>query len=149
MKPILLASPPRLPRLPKDAIAITRRFTIGEIDSDTVIPDSPDWLQFLQHLEQCGWRARDCHRYSSHTYTYLNGSCCWHDDPGFGKVACCLLYRHRDVCIDTQLITRHGGLNMRRGDLVIFNANYGHAWIGHGPSVFAMVTVSPIRSVQS
>lgn len=149
MKPILLVKPPKLPPLPKRAISSTRNLSIGEIDSGVVDPNTPAWSRFLDHLEQCGWKTRDCHLYSPHTYTYLNGSCAWHDDPGYGKVACCLIHRHKDYRVDTQLVTRHGGMPMNLGDLVVFNANYGHAWIGHGPTVFAMVTVSPVCSKRS
>lgn len=150
MKPVMLVKPQKPPRVPAGLIRNTRDLSLGEVDSLSVAPDDfPDWVAFIGHLRQCGWRPRACNRYSEYTYTYVNGSCPWHEDPGFGKVAACLLHRYSDLCITTQLITKHGGCDLRLGDLVVFDSDYGHAWIGHGPSVFAMVTVAPIRKTKS
>ena len=46
---------------------------------------------------------------------------------------------------EPQLITRHGPLNVKEGDLFIFNADQGHAWVSNGACVMVMATIAKQR----
>lgn len=146
MKPFHLVKPQRLPVFPQSLIADAADLDRGEIGVKKVSPDKFQFDSFIDHLASCGWKPRSAHLYAEYSLTYCNDSVPWHSDPGFGRVAACLLYRDPCLYLDTQLITKHGPCTMQLGDLIIFDSNHGHAWIGYGPSIFAMVTVSPIRT---
>ena len=139
MKPFHLPGP-SIPRPPVvEYVKKAYQNNEGEIDSDAISASS--CVDILKHLEDCGYKQRECQKYSPLTLTYVNGSCRWHDDHGFGLVACWLLYSENFMGDDAQLITRHGPLDMREGDLCVFDANQGHAWISNGVCVMFMATV--------
>ena len=148
MKPIMLASPSiKIPPI-DEALKLAKGNDLGEIDSCR-IDDSWDVVPFFEHLRNCGYRPRDCEDFLSLSLTFVNGACRWHTDPGFGIVACWLVHSENALCSDAQLITRHGALDMREGDLCLFNANRGHAWLSNAPCVMVMATVARIRSHQA
>lgn len=139
MKPKMLA-PPQIQRpLIQTAIELAADNLDGEIDSHEI--SGWDDAPFYQHLHDCGYKRRNCKFYTSLSLTYVNGACRWHDDPGFGVVACWLLHSDNDFSNDAQLITRYGPLDMRVGDLCVFDADQGHAWLSNGICVMVMATV--------
>jgi hypothetical protein len=148
MKPFHLATG-AIKNIPKpelvDSIRRARANDPGEIDNNPISAIGWDADPFLDHLRNCGWRFRECKKYTSLSLTFVNGSCRWHDDPGFGVVACWLVYSENPFSDDAQLVTRHGPLDMREGDLCVFDADQGHAWLSNAVCVMVMVTIAPFR----
>lgn len=145
MKPIHLVPPAKKPSFPRFLLSDAKSNEIGEVDALKVDPKEFGFDLYIKHLAQCGWRPRRCVLYQAVSLTYCNGSVPWHSDPGFGKVAACLVHKKPNLGNVTQLITKHGPCDMELGDLIVFDSDHGHAWIGHGTSIFAMVAVAPIR----
>lgn len=129
----------------KEAIERAHGLRMGEIDSESIDTSLWDPAPFFWALHDRNYRRRDCRKYHSLTLTYVDGSVPWHNDPGFGVVACWLVYSENSSCYDAQLITAHGALDLRENDLCIFNADQGHAWISDGACVMVMATVAPIK----
>ena len=141
MKPTMLVSPPMMAPPIDNALRRMQINDPGEIDS-CHIDSSWDAAGFFDHLRSCGYRPRECKKYESLSLTFLIGAGRWHTDPGFGLVACWLVHSENDLGDDAQLITRHGPLDMRAGDLCVFDADQGHAWLGNGSCVMVMATVA-------
>ena len=144
MKPHHLASPHLAFPPHLDQVREAHRNEPGEIDSDSV--SSWNAEPFYAHLRQCGYRDRQCNQYPSLSLTFVNGACRWHDDPGFGLVACWLIYTEVSRDDAPQLVTKHGPLDLYRGDLCVFDANQGHAWLSNGACVMLMATITKLRS---
>jgi hypothetical protein len=147
MQPSLLNArcmikPPSL----EQAFIKVHRNSEGEIDSDSIAQHEWDATPFLEYLRLQGLKYRECQIYSPITLTYVNGSARWHDDPGFGPVACWLLFESDPGMDGAQLITQRGPINLRTGDVCVFDANQGHAWLCNGVAIMVMVTVSPIKA---
>lgn len=147
MKPLMLAKPAITAPPWSHCVELCKELDLGEIDSTPLDPCLTNLNLFYDHLERCGYRRRQCYRYATLSFTYVNGSARWHDDPGFGHVVCWLLYTENPARIDAQLITRHGPLDMRVGDLCIFDANKPHAWLSNGICVMLMMTVAKLTKV--
>lgn len=141
MKPTMLVSPPMMTPPIDNALRGMQINDPGEIDS-CHIDSSWDAAGFFDHLRSCGYRPRDCRKYPALSLTFIIGACRWHTDPGFGLVACWLVHSENDLGDDAQLITRHGPLDMRAGDLCVFDADQGHAWLSNGSCVMVMATVA-------
>lgn len=129
----------------QEALIKAHKENKGEIDSLVIGPDLWDPTEFGGYLAHHGYRTRYCEKYSPLTLTWVNGSAKWHTDPGFGLVACWLLFDSDPGFYDAQLISSHGPLDMRTGDICVFDANQGHAWLSNGVSVMLMATVARIR----
>lgn len=141
MKPLHLVSP-AIQRPPvAEALRRIELIDVGEIDSCD-IDDSWDSAVFFEHLRTCGYRPRACKQYSALSLTFVDGACRWHTDPGFGLVACWLVHNENSLGDDAQLITRHGPLDMKAGDLCVFDSDQGHAWLSNAACVMVMATVS-------
>lgn len=144
VKPILLPSPAIEPPSVQAAIRLALDNSAGEIDS-CHINGWVDEQLFFDHLRACGWRPRRCSKYEQLSLAFLNGAFRWHDDPGFGLVACWLVHSDNDPGEWPQLITRQGPLDMHSGDLCVFDANCGHAWLSNAVCVMVMATVARSR----
>ena len=140
MRPILLPSPAIKPPPLQKAITRALNNSAGEIDSRKIL--GWDATPLFDHLRDHGWRTRKCRRYEQLSLTFVNGACRWHDDPGFGLVACWLVHSANDPGDWPQLVTRQGPLNMRDGELCVFDADCGHAWLSNAVCVMVMATVA-------
>jgi len=147
MKPLMLAKPAITAPPWSHCVELCKELDLGEIDSISLDHRLTPFDPFFDHLERCGYRRRQCHRYATLSLTYVNGSARWHNDPSLGPVVCWLLYTGNPLGIDAQLITRHGPLDMRVGDLCIFDANKPHAWLSNGICVMLMMTVAKLARV--
>lgn len=148
MKPLMLTKPAVTAPPWGRCVELCKELDLGEVDNLTLHPGGAGLDRFFDHVKKCGYKQRDCRRYSPLTFTYVNGSARWHDDPGFGPVVCWLLYTENPLGIDAQLITRHGPLDMRVGDLCIFDANKPHAWLSNGICVMLMMTVAKLPKLR-
>lgn len=140
MKPTMMASPAMMTPPIAEALRRVEMNDPGEIDSIEITVW--DAVPFFDHLRSCGYRPSDCRMYPALSLTFLSGACRWHTDPGFGIVACWLVHSENDPGDDAQLITRHGPLDMRGGDLCVFDADQGHAWLSNATCVMVMATVT-------
>lgn len=145
MKPLLLA--PLAINHPPIAHAIKAAHLLdrGEIDSKSMDVSFWDSASFFKALQDRNYRKRECQKYAPLTLTYIDGSARWHTDPGFGLVACWLVYSENYPGFDAQLITTRKPLDLRENDLCIFDSDQGHAWISNGVCVMVMATVAPIK----
>lgn len=85
--------------------------------------------------------------YASCSLTYVSGCIEWHDDLGYGISASVLLYQNKRKGYDNfcQLLTRHGGLSLRIGDVFVFDASKKHAWLSNVDCLLAMMTIKKVR----
>lgn len=67
--------------------------------------------------------------------------------PALGAAG--LVHSENSLGDDAQLITRHGPLDMRQGDLCVFDSDQGHAWLSNAACVMVMATVTRQRSIHS
>ena len=113
----------------------------GMIDSVGAVPESV--LAAIEPvLSRAGWELEDRIGQHSHDITVVNGAAFSHTDCDYGTVAIALV--DYPLKAKTELITRHGGMEMRLGDVVIFDSDKWHAWIAHGPCALAALCVSPL-----
>jgi hypothetical protein len=145
MKPIMLFSPKIQAPPIESAIRLAEGNSLGEIDNRIIDPSLWKSSAFFDYLHTFGYRPRKCKRYDSLSLTFVNGSCRWHTDPGFGLVACWLLHSDNDFGDDAQLVTRFGPTDMAVGDLCVFDSDQGHAWLSNGICVMVMATVSRLN----
>lgn len=136
----MLASPRMMPPPIGHALHRVQYSDRGEIDNIDIT--GWDAAAFFDHLRSCGYRSRDCRKYQPLSLTFVDGACRWHTDPGFGIVACWLVHSENPLGIDAQLITKRGPVDMRVGDLCVFDADQGHAWMSNGVCVMVMATIS-------
>ena len=119
----------------------------GEIEEVEAGVEDEAIQAIIKEAENNGHKyAKGRSGYSRYCYDIINGAVCWHTDPGLGKVALALLNNGHNDIWDCQLITKHGALNVRQGDVIVFNADEGHAWISNSWCIVATVTVSKSRS---
>lgn len=142
MKPIMLSSPQI--KAPSVDWAISKAIDNGKGLVDSQFINGWDSAPFYWWLRQCGYRPRNCDKYNDLTLAFVNGSAGWHDDPGLGLVACWLVHSGNDPADNAQLITRYGGLDIWQGDLCVFNANKGHAWLSNDVCVMVMATIAKL-----
>jgi len=73
--------------------------------------------------------------------TAVNGAAFCHDDLDYSYVAIALI--DYPCCMETELVTCHGGTKMHLGDVVIFDSLVWHAWIAHHRAALAAICVAP------
>lgn len=75
----------------------------------------------------------------------LNGSVGCHVDEAFyGITIACLAY-YDVFCEMPQLVTRLGWLDLKQGDVFIFDATKWHGWISNGECLLALINVRKTR----
>jgi hypothetical protein len=110
MKPLMLASPRIATPSIKAILELGKDSEAGEICQTCI--NQWNSLPFYGYLRQCGYQKRACRKYSNLEMLFVDGSVKWHDDPGFGVIACWLIYRDGSSYDCAQLITRHGPLSL-------------------------------------
>lgn len=74
----------------------------------------------------------------------------WHNDKGLGHVLSWILcYKDFEgICelSSAQLITRNAVLDLNVGDVFVFNADVGHAWLSNSMYLMAQMPVKPIKN---
>lgn len=125
---------------------------LGEVDPLFTKKDDPLMAKLLDVGEQCGLVFRQQNRYTGSSYLPICGSVPWHDDSGIGLllnwlVASRNLEGYKD-CLshnNCHLLTRHGELEIKAGDIFVFNGNIGHAWISNSQCMLVQTTVKATR----
>jgi hypothetical protein len=119
----------------------------SEVDSLTGDPSDPAFDKLIKVAKNAGFNHRIVYLYQSLGWTFCLGSVPWHTDPGLGYI---VSWVARLPAHETgELITRHGSLPVKEGDVFAFNADHGHAWLCNNeePTVFAQITVGRRRKV--
>ena len=134
-------------------------------------PEGLDWLRLMAHQEETnglqdtynlntspnrigatlkelahswGHKPRVSRIDGEGSFVPINRSVGWHTDPGLGTLLSWLVWATSTESPTPQLITSHGGLFIRKGDIFIFNANKGHAWFSNTRCVLAQIPVSKL-----
>jgi hypothetical protein len=121
---------------------------LGEIEPSQLIPTDSMCKSLLALLPVYGLKRRDPRLYSSPTFLQVKGSVGMHRDSEFGNVLSWLVKkqaigRHYAEYESIQLITKSADpLELRVGDVFIFNADYDHAWISNYNCMLLQVAVS-------
>ena len=127
---------------------------LGGISSESIEEDVCKPLADL--LNQSGYGLRHCPRWEEPTLNAVKGSVAPHQDPGLGLIAFWLLHKQPLVKMkenkqaqwyveDPWLFTARQSRLIRVGDVVVFNANYNHAWMCNGGIYAISQTISRKR----
>lgn len=143
MKPEIIGEFPGPPQAP------THRPTLvpGQVDSITCAPSEWDFPLLIPAVLALGYEPVKRYHYNTYDFAIVQDSVEWHVDS----------YCHLSVIMPVemdypftpaQLITKHGPLDLRIGDIAVFNASLGHAWINNGYCALATMTVKRKRSAR-
>ena len=156
MKPIIIESfgaqrPWSTPRGKLDDFA---RFAhLGDIEAHATSPHQWDFPLLIEALKPTCYVPRKTRHYPAFDFTFVNQSVNWHRDEGCGILVATLVAQgdgeaEKRGCIGERqaLITRHGELPIRLGDMFVFNASLGHAWISYEACALACMTVKRKRN---
>jgi hypothetical protein len=136
MKPLKLQAI----KLPQQPIRYPSQWSPGDLRFYSGLPNGMR-VPFEHHLARSGWEENsDAATPVLNDITITNGSVYVHTDDDYGVMAITLI----DSADETELITRHGGIRMMVGDVVVFDTDYWHAWISHGPCAIAGMCVQRI-----
>lgn len=95
-------------------------------------------------------KYRDISLYTGTCVLPLACSTGWHTDNGLGLLLNWLIgLRDIDGFVDLarpQLVTRNTVLDLEVGDIFVFNANVGHAWISNSACLLVQMPVSVKKS---
>ena len=106
----------------------------------------PDFPLLVSAASDKGYALRKPKRCSSMDLLYVKRSLNWHRDPLVGLQAITLLASNEPEPEEyPQLITKHGALIMRVGQMAVFDTRQGHAWIANGSNTLAGITVKKVR----
>ena len=126
--------------------APTKRQTLspGEVDAITCAPDEWDFPLLIPAIRAVGYEPAKRHLYNTYDFTIVQDSVAWHVDS-YCHLSVIMPVEMDDPWTPAQLITKHGALDLRIGDIAVFNASLGHAWINNGYCMLATMTVKKRR----
>lgn len=147
MKPCVLASLKCRLDCPKEFLQ--REYELGEVYAYEADPSKYHISKLLEVAKQRGYvkKAKQPF-YLDPSITVTNGSIGWHNDPGIGKVATLLLYESKLYDEPAALITKHGVLYVKPGDIFVFDANQFHAWLSNSLCIFAQACVKKNKTAK-
>ena len=127
---------------------------LGEVEPKTVEIEN-EFIQELLYLgsTHANLKYKPCTHYSSPSILLLKGSVGMHDDHGMGLLLNWVLKvnnlsRSPWSSHGPELITKQGCLEIREGDVFVFDANKDHAWLSNDRCLLAQVTVKKTRKVK-
>jgi len=157
MKPFVLENIQIELQWPEIAVAVAEEIDngtpyLGEVDPQGASDNDPLITKLLDIGKEYGLILKKQSFYTGSSYTPVRGSVPWHNDNGIGLllnwlVASKDLAGYKD-CLshnDCHLLTRHGQLEIKTGDIFVFNGNIGHAWISNSQCMLVQTTVKAIR----
>lgn len=126
---------------------------LGDVSTLSASPSDWGFPALIARLEETCFRPIKRRNYDSFDVTFINESVGMHVDDGCGPLAATLVWasggsdlEHRIVHNRFELITKHGFLPLRLGDMFIFNASLPHAWIAYEACALACMTVKRCRT---
>ncbi len=125
---------------------------LGDIENFSASPHEWDFPLLIKALEPTCYVPRKTRHYPAFDFTFVNQSVDWHQDHGCGILVATLVAQDGEEvekrgCISERqsLLTKHGQLSIRLGDMFVFNASLGHAWISYEACALACMTVKSKR----
>jgi hypothetical protein len=158
MKPFVLENIQIELQWPEIAVAVAQDIDdgtpyLGEVDPQGVSDSDPLIVKLLDIGKEYGLIFEKQNFYTGSSYLPLRGSVPWHNDDGIGLllnwiVASKNLEGYTDSLSHNacHLLTRHGQLEIKAGDIFVFNGNAGHAWISNSQCMLVQTTVKATRS---
>ena len=140
MKPEIIGAFCGSPQAPAKRITLSP----GETDSITCAPDEWDFPLLIPAVRAAGYEPVKRYHYNMHDFTIVQDSVAWHVDS-YCHLSVIMPVEMDDPWTPAQLITKHAPLDLRIGDIAVFNASLGHAWINNGYCALATMTVKKIR----
>ena len=119
----------------------------GEVDSISASLNEWSFPALVRLAAAAGFVPRDCQIYAPVNFLSVNSSVKWHTDPGSGINVACLALSDDYLGSLPELITRHGALELRCGDVFVFDADKGHAWVSNEFCVLANIATRKQRRV--
>ena len=155
MKSIGILKPPSLSTIKQCAggdrfLAQDKDISIGEVYTAEIKIDASLKLlsNFFQTLTDNGYTKRDGSPYNSLSLTYCKGSIQPHYDPDYGLVALWLVSvkrlhqnQHGFQSEDPVFYSCKRWLDVRLGEIIVFDANKEHAWLSNYHCSMIMQTV--------
>ena len=128
---------------------------LGEVDPQAVRNDDPLIAKLLDVGQEHGLVFKQQGWFTGSSYLPIRGSVPWHDDSGIGLLLNWLV-KSKDLvgykdCLshnDCHLLTRHGQLEIKVGDIFVFNGNIGHAWVSNSQCMLVQTPVKAIRNTK-
>ena len=127
---------------------------IGEVYTAEIKTDASLKLlsNFFQTLADNGYAKRYDSPYNSLSLTYCKGSIQPHDDPRYGLVALWLVsvkqlhrIQHGFQSDDPFFCSSNQWLDVRLGEIIVFDADKEHAWLSNYHCSMIMQTVRRVR----
>ena len=140
MKPEIIGNFPGPPQAPKNRPMLTP----GQVDAITCAPGEWDFPLLIPAVRALGYEPVRRRYYNTYDFTIVQDSVPWHVDHGC-HLSVIMPVEMDDPWTPAELITKHGPLRLRIGDIAVFNASLGHAWINNGYCALASMTVKKVR----
>jgi hypothetical protein len=122
---------------------------LGDVDPKAIGFDEPVAQQLLKIVDEYDFKQSETYLYTGLCLMPLFGSVGWHNDEGLGLVLNWVIDSLElpgcvsDLTLNEGEITgRDYRLNVGLGDVFVFNASVGHAWISNKRTLLAQVPVS-------
>jgi hypothetical protein len=119
----------------------------GEVESVSACLREWSFPKLIEIAAAAGYEPWDAQMYASCNFLTINGSVKWHTDIGSGINVSCLVVSEDYLGALPELITRWGALELRAGDVFVFNSNKGHAWVSQDFCALASITVRKTRKI--
>ena len=159
MKSIGILKPPSLSAIKQCTggdrfLARDKDISIGEVYTAEIKIDASLKLlsNFFQTLTDNGYIKRDGSPYNSLSLTYCKGSIQPHHDPDYGLVALWLVSvkrlhqnQHGFQSEDPVLYSSKQWLDVRLGEIIVFDTDKEHAWLSNYHCSMIMQTVRRVR----
>jgi hypothetical protein len=155
MKPFILGNRqpfgPTVHLIKKARILSAHDIYLGGVDPCALPIGDPSTEPMFEEGKNYNYFYRDQDNYTGLSYLPLQGSVGWHTDFGIGLLLNWLVSEKQinghkeDTYSCPQLITKHGALDLKVGDIFIFNGNLGHAWISNKKCLLLQSPVSARR----
>jgi hypothetical protein len=145
MKPLVIGNIKNF-KLPNGASRNWKKnVELGEVESVYACLREWSFPELVQIAAVAGYIPWDVQMYASCNFLAVNGSVKWHTDTGSGINVACLVISKNYLGALPELITRWGALELRSGDVFVFNTDKGHAWISEDFCALASITAKKTR----
>jgi len=124
---------------------------LGEVDPITLDPTFLCYKRLQAFAEDNGYKLSQVRLYNSSSILPLCGSVGMHDDEGMGLLMSWIVhYEELSESFNSydymQLVYPGGALDLKLGDVFVFNADKPHAWISNSRCVLIQLAVKKSRA---
>jgi len=133
----------------KDIRRMEQRAWMGDVSPISIGPSNQCYQTLLGFALEHRLRPKIRRMYQNNCILPLAGSVGWHTDEGIGLILNWIIHKtslSRKVDPnDMQLIYPNGAIDVRLGDVFLFNGNQGHAWCSNNRCTLVQMTVIKTR----